>query len=130
MYLVSALQFSGCEKCDCHGHGNKDEGECSIETGICFCEDNTEGDHCDRCKPNYSGDPRYGNQCYYQCEARGFLRDPRGQGISSLQSYVPPWGGTPTRECLWIIKPDVDYGSAIIQLQVIYFLFLNKLIEI
>lgn len=42
----------------------------------------------------------------------------KGQGISSLQNYLPPRGGPPTRECLWIIKPDVDFGTAIIQLQI------------
>nr|XP_023015346.1 multiple epidermal growth factor-like domains protein 8 [Leptinotarsa decemlineata] len=108
----------GCKKCDCNGHGNKDQGECDIDTGICFCEDNTEGDHCERCKINYFGDPKNGNQCYYQCEARGLLRDPQGQGITSMQSYIPPWGGTPARECLWIIKPYINSGSAIIQLEV------------
>lgn len=117
MYF-NKCSYLGCQKCNCNGHGSKEKGECDIETGICYCEDNTEGDYCERCKPNYSGDPKDGKQCYYQCESRGVLTDPRGQGISSLQSYSPPWGGAPTRECLWIIKPDVDYGSPIIQLQV------------
>lgn len=89
-----------------------------MDTGICFCEDNTQGNHCERCKDNYFGEPRNGKECYYQCEARGVLSDPRGQGISSMQSYIPLWGGIPTRECLWIIKPEIDYGTPIIQLQV------------
>ncbi|XP_066249619.1 multiple epidermal growth factor-like domains protein 8 isoform X2 [Euwallacea similis] len=108
----------GCKKCECNGHGDVDNGECDIETGECFCQDNTEGQHCERCRPNYSGDPRNGQQCYYQCEARGVLTEPKGQGISSLQNYLPPRGGPPIRECLWIIKPDVDYGTPIIQLQI------------
>ncbi|XP_060517960.1 multiple epidermal growth factor-like domains protein 8 isoform X2 [Cylas formicarius] len=113
----NATADQGCQKCDCNGHGNIDQGECDRETGVCFCEDNTEGDHCEKCRPNYSGDPRDGKQCYYQCEARGFLSEPKGQGISSMQYYVPPWGGPPIRECLWIIKPDVEFGTPIIQLQ-------------
>ncbi|ENN77377.1 hypothetical protein YQE_06202, partial [Dendroctonus ponderosae] len=113
----NATKEIGCRKCECNGHGDFDKGECDIETGECFCHDNTEGFHCEKCQPNYSGDPRNGQQCYYQCEARGVLTEPKGQGISSLQNYLPPRGGPPTRECLWIIKPDVDFGTAIIQLQ-------------
>ncbi|KAJ8956844.1 hypothetical protein NQ318_014258 [Aromia moschata] len=111
----NATTEQGCQKCECNGHGNVALGECDIETGICHCEDNTEGDHCERCKVNYFGDPRNGKRCYYQCEARGLLTDSRGQGISSMQSYAPPWGGAPTRECLWIIKPEI---SGTIQLQI------------
>ncbi|CAH0556746.1 unnamed protein product [Brassicogethes aeneus] len=114
----NATTEAGCRKCDCNGHGNKDRGECDIETGVCYCEDNTEGDHCEKCKPNYSGDPRKGKQCYYQCEARGVLTGIRGQGISSLQAYIPPYGGPPTRECLWIINPLVDVGTSIVQLEI------------
>ncbi|XP_050307632.1 multiple epidermal growth factor-like domains protein 8 [Anthonomus grandis grandis] len=114
----NATNDLGCRKCECNGHGNLELGECDIETGECFCQDNTEGLHCERCKPNYSGDPRNGHQCYYQCEARGVLTDSRGQGISSIQNYLPPRGGPPIRECLWIIKPNVDFGTPIIQLQI------------
>ncbi|XP_030761458.1 multiple epidermal growth factor-like domains protein 8 isoform X2 [Sitophilus oryzae] len=114
----NATTEQGCRPCECNGHGDSDKGECDIETGECFCQDNTEGLHCERCKPNYSGDPRNGQQCYYQCEARGVLTEPKGQGISSLQNLNPPHGGPPIGECLWIIKPDVDYGTPIIQLQI------------
>uniref|UniRef100_A0A6P7FBW0 Multiple epidermal growth factor-like domains protein 8 n=1 Tax=Diabrotica virgifera virgifera TaxID=50390 RepID=A0A6P7FBW0_DIAVI len=113
----NATSEQGCRKCDCNGHGNKDKGECDMDTGVCFCEDNTRGDHCERCKNKYFGDPKNGKQCYYQCD-RGILRDSHGQGISSRQAYIPPWGGTPTRECLWIIKPDTNIGTPIIQLQI------------
>lgn len=92
--------------------------ECNSTTGICYCQDNTEGEQCERCKANYYGDPRGGKQCYYQCEARGMLHLPFGQGISSKQAYMAPWGGPPTRECLWIINPTIKNGSAIIQLQI------------
>lgn len=44
------------------------------------------------------------------------LTDNIGQGISSRKSYVSPWGGDPTRECLWIISPTEK--NAIIQLQI------------
>ncbi|XP_001814936.2 multiple epidermal growth factor-like domains protein 8 [Tribolium castaneum] len=114
----NATTEQGCHQCECNGHGIKELGECDNVTGTCYCQDNTEGEHCERCKMNYYGDPRNGKQCYYQCEARGVLDESRGQGISSMQAYSAPWGGSPTRECLWIIKPDVDYGTPIIQLQI------------
>ncbi|XP_076271195.1 multiple EGF like domains 8 isoform X2 [Rhynchophorus ferrugineus] len=114
----NATTDESCRKCECNGHGDVDKGECDIETGECFCQDNTEGLHCERCRPNYSGDPRNGQQCYYQCQARGVLTEPKGQGISSLQNNSPPRGVPPIGECLWIIKPDVDYGTPIIQLQI------------
>lgn len=109
---------TGCRRCDCNGHGIANEGDCDILTGVCHCKDNTEGDHCERCKPNYYGDPAKGGLCYYQCEPRGMLSQSLGQGISSRKAYTPPWGGAPTRECLWIIDPEVESGSVIIQLQV------------
>ncbi|XP_018320718.1 multiple epidermal growth factor-like domains protein 8 isoform X2 [Agrilus planipennis] len=114
----NATSMAGCRKCDCNGHGIEELGECDIDTGECYCKDNTEGKHCEKCKLNYYGDPRNNGQCYYQCEARGMLTSLEGQGISSRQSYSAPWGGPPTRECLWIISPEVDYGSVIIQLQI------------
>nr|XP_022913574.1 multiple epidermal growth factor-like domains protein 8 isoform X1 [Onthophagus taurus] len=113
----NATTDQGCHKCECNGHGNISKGECDIQTGVCFCQDNTEGDRCERCKANYYGDPRYGKQCYYQCEARGMLKSSEGQGISSRKSYNTS-REPPPRECLWIINPRVEFGSAIIQLQV------------
>ncbi|XP_017786408.1 PREDICTED: multiple epidermal growth factor-like domains protein 8 isoform X2 [Nicrophorus vespilloides] len=113
----NATTEQGCKQCECNGHGNESEGDCDIITGVCYCKDNTEGNQCERCKLNYYGDPRGGRQCYYQCEARGMLIGSNGQGISSRQSYSAPWGGPPTRECLWIINPIIESGSAIIQLQ-------------
>lgn len=116
----NATTEQGCHQCDCNGHGIKELGECDIETGVCYCQDNTEGDHCERCKANYYGNPRDGRQCYYQCESRGMLDGLFGQGISSRQAYKAPRVDTPTRECLWIINPAVDSGSVIIQLQVLF----------
>lgn len=69
----NATSVQGCQKCDCNGHGNETVGICDMETGICYCQDNTEGRKCERCKVNYYGNPLNGGQCYYQCEARGML---------------------------------------------------------
>lgn len=112
----NATSPEGCKQCDCNGHGNITVGICDMETGICFCQDNTQGRRCEKCKPNYYGDPTNGGQCYYQCEARGMLTNSIGQGISSRQSYISPWGGPPTHECLWIISPKER--NPIIQLQI------------
>lgn len=110
--------FIGCKQCECNGHGDKEIGECDITSGVCFCQDNTEGDNCDRCKTNFYGDPRNNKLCYFQCEARGMLTSPIGQGIGSKKQYTAPWGGLPIRECLWIIKPRVKKGTPVIQLHI------------
>ncbi|KAI4465589.1 netrin/laminin-related [Holotrichia oblita] len=112
----NATTEQGCHKCECNGHGDKTKGECDIITGVCYCQDNTEGDKCEKCKRNYYGDPKNGKQCYYHCEARGMLKGSEGQGISSRQSYNQP-REPPPKECLWIINPTVDDGTPIIQLQ-------------
>lgn len=106
----------GCKKCDCNEHGNVTAGICDMTSGMCYCQDNTEGRKCEQCKQNYYGSPLNGGQCYYQCEARGMLTQTIGQGISSHHAYMAPWSGPPPRECLWIISPDLR--NSVIQLQV------------
>nr|CAI5852919.1 unnamed protein product [Callosobruchus analis] len=114
----NATSEQGCLLCECNGHGDPARGFCDLQTGSCFCLDNTEGEHCERCRVNYWGDPKNGRQCYYQCEARGVLKGTRGQGISSKRAYRAPWGGPPARECLWIVEPEVENGTPVIQLQI------------
>ncbi|CAD5111260.1 DgyrCDS588 [Dimorphilus gyrociliatus] len=48
--------FTECVPCECNGHeiGND---KCNPETGICNCQHNTMGDHCEKCKDGYYGDP-------------------------------------------------------------------------
>lgn len=50
--------FGGfCVPCQCHGHSDT----CDPVTGKCFeCQDNTIGDHCERCDVGYQGDATQG----------------------------------------------------------------------
>lgn len=100
----NATSVEGCTPCECNGHGNQARGICDIQTGECFCQDNTEGFRCETCSRDYYGNPARGGQCYFHCESRGMLKQVGLQGIGSYQSYRSPFGPE-TRECLWIISP-------------------------
>lgn len=47
--------------------------------------------------------------CYYQCMPRGVLSGTEPQGLGSRLGQMTPWesrlGGSPSRECLWIVSP-------------------------
>lgn len=114
----NATSSRGCRRCDCNGHGDDDLGVCDVQTGECFCRDNTEGPNCEKCSGDYYGDPRHEGRCYYQCEARGMLTDEVEQGLGSHKAHSAPWGGPPVKECLWIISPGNISKSALIQLTI------------
>ncbi|KAE8741134.1 hypothetical protein FOCC_FOCC013392 [Frankliniella occidentalis] len=123
----SATSGQGCHGCNCNEHGSEALGVCDFQTGACFCQDNTIGDNCDKCKPGYYGDPRNGGMCYYQCMARGVLSgtDPQGLGsrLAPMSLQDSREIGPPTRECLWIVSPfhmdnRSSNPSSIIQLTV------------
>ncbi|XP_067001504.2 multiple epidermal growth factor-like domains protein 8 [Anabrus simplex] len=105
----NATTSQGCQSCNCNDHGNVEKDICDPQTGVCFCQDNTEGVTCDKCKKGYYGDPRHGGMCYYQCVSRGMLSGIEPQGLGSRLGLMTPWelrqGGPPTRECLWIVSP-------------------------
>ncbi|CAG2056404.1 unnamed protein product [Timema podura] len=111
----NATSGQGCHGCNCNEHGSESSGICDRDSGLCFCQDNTEGDNCDRCKKGYYGDPRNGGMCYYQCVARGMLTGLEPQGLGSRLGQLTPWeirpGVPPTRECLWIISPQSNKSA-------------------
>lgn len=112
----NATSTEGCKPCECNGHGNQVLGICDVQTGDCFCQDNTEGLRCEMCNKNFYGEPKEGGQCYFQCEARGMLKHLGKQGIGSHQSKPD------TSECLWIVSPHTPSGTvlndSLIQLEI------------
>lgn len=68
------------------------------------------GFKCEKCSTNYYGNPKNGGQCYFQCEARGMLKQTGLQGIGSYQSHKNHFGPE-ARECLWIISPHSATGA-------------------
>ncbi|KAK0091776.1 hypothetical protein PV326_002712 [Microctonus aethiopoides] len=110
----NATTSLGCKKCNCNEHGDKMMDYCDRRTGICFCKDNTVGENCERCKKGYYGDPKNGGMCYYGCMSRGMLAGEANgqQGLGSRHSQMSLWeshlGGSPTRECLWIVRPKSE----------------------
>lgn len=98
--------LTGCVPCECNGHGDKTDGYCNSTDGKCYCQDNTEGDHCELCKSGYYGDPRDENKCYLKCDGRtilgnitsGALGSHAGDGVKN----------TAHAYCLWILTIHSD----------------------
>ena len=51
--------FNDCIECDCNQHSEK---PCDPESGICECEHNTAGSHCEQCAEGFFGNSRDGKQ--------------------------------------------------------------------
>mgnify|MGYP002716360404 FL=1 len=66
-YRNSSFQQT-CQKCECNDHEDTKRGICDSKTGTCFCKDNTEGDHCEKCIKGFYGNPKNGGICYSQVE--------------------------------------------------------------
>eukprot|EP00794_Sanderia_malayensis_P006149 gene6149-6855_t len=61
--------FPDCKKCQCNGHSTS----CDPKTGVCInCQDNTAGDHCEKCSAGFYGDATKGSSkdCS-QCQCPG-----------------------------------------------------------
>ncbi|XP_014282328.1 multiple epidermal growth factor-like domains protein 8 [Halyomorpha halys] len=108
----NATSPDGCKRCNCNDHGSEELNICDPVTGVCYCEDNTIGTNCDKCKKGYYGDPRRGGTCYYQCMSRGMVSPSEARGLGSKLAEMSIWesrqGHPPTRECLWILKEEKE----------------------
>ena len=52
-------QTLGCQECQCNGHGDAAAGTCDNVTGICYCTENSKGDHCEECVAGFYHDHRW-----------------------------------------------------------------------
>ncbi|CAH2319058.1 multiple epidermal growth factor-like domains 8 [Pelobates cultripes] len=89
-----ATQKPGCQECACNKHGKPELGYCDRNTGVCFCTDNTQGEHCEKCAPGYYGDPRNGGTCYLECQGRQLISNVSSSALGS------PGGSY----CLWVLS--------------------------
>lgn len=61
--------FTTCPKCRCNGHSR-----CRLVDDVCDknCQHNTEGEHCEHCRPTFYGNPINGGVCHpCQCNGHG-----------------------------------------------------------
>ncbi|XP_038062576.1 multiple epidermal growth factor-like domains protein 8 [Patiria miniata] len=93
-------QSQGCRECQCNGHGDATLGSCHNETGICYCTENTKGDHCEECVTGFYHDPRFAQHCSRECSGRMLLTNVesaalgsgQGDGVTLSEAY-----------CLWVL---------------------------
>ena len=112
----NATTTEGCQICQCNNHGNATAGICNPVSGQCYCQDQTEGAKCDRCKAGYYGDPRQGGTCYSQCSSRGILASASN---GSLGSYFAPdmrssnhrKSEYDVQDCVWLLDVDNNIAS-------------------
>ncbi|XP_006821585.2 multiple epidermal growth factor-like domains protein 8 [Saccoglossus kowalevskii] len=97
----NATTETGCLECACNGHGDSSLNNCHGNTGICYCIDNTRGDHCEHCVDGYYGNPVNNNKCYKLCEGRTFLTNAVASAFGSHEGkgVIDASHGY----CLWII---------------------------
>ncbi|XP_078593005.1 multiple epidermal growth factor-like domains protein 8 [Branchiostoma floridae x Branchiostoma japonicum] len=97
-----ATSLLGCQQCQCNGHSNATLGDCDMGTGVCYCIDNTQGDHCEECIEGFYGDPRNGGRCYHECDGRVVLTSIESSGLGSHAGK-----GVTNKShayCLWILS--------------------------
>lgn len=104
-----------CIPCRCNGHGNKSKGKCDPKTGLCYCEDNTEGSNCQRCHPGYYGDPKNRGNCFLGCSNRAVISNVSktiayfGSLRNNFDQFSQPKSSSGSMNpfrCLWILIAD------------------------
>ncbi|XP_074075473.1 multiple epidermal growth factor-like domains protein 8 isoform X1 [Macrotis lagotis] len=99
---------AGCRPCQCNGHGDPQRGHCDGHTGLCFCQDHTEGAHCELCAPGYYGDPRAGGSCFRECGGRALLTNVSSVALGSRRAGGPPQVGSHAGPglayCVWVVS--------------------------
>ena len=98
-----------CRRCKCNGNGDPRKGLCDKENGRCFCVNNTDGDHCDRCKESagYYSKPDDNNVCYKMCTGWAIMSGI--DGISYIGSEQGDGAKNPERVvCIWQISTKDD----------------------
>uniref|UniRef100_A0A2K5KJX8 Multiple epidermal growth factor-like domains protein 8 n=1 Tax=Cercocebus atys TaxID=9531 RepID=A0A2K5KJX8_CERAT len=107
----NATGSRGCRPCQCNGHGDPRRGHCDNLSGLCFCQDHTEGAHCQLCSPGYYGDPRAGGSCFRECGGRALLTNVSSVALGSRRvgGLLPPGGGAARAGpglsyCVWVVS--------------------------
>ncbi|XP_022097491.1 multiple epidermal growth factor-like domains protein 8 [Acanthaster planci] len=93
-------QSLGCLECQCNGHGDPTHGRCHNVTGICYCIENSRGEHCEECVVGFYHDPRFPQHCSHECRGRMLLTNAESAALGSGQGDgVSP----PQAYCLWVL---------------------------
>ncbi|XP_043935354.1 multiple epidermal growth factor-like domains protein 8 [Protopterus annectens] len=98
----NATQKGGCRQCACNGHGMPSMGYCDVATGVCYCTDNTEGEHCERCVSGFYGDPRNNGTCYSECKGRTVLTNITSSALGSQK--VSGTTSLGLSYCVWVLS--------------------------
>ncbi|XP_035660967.1 laminin-like protein epi-1 isoform X3 [Branchiostoma floridae] len=114
------------EDCKCYGHSD----ECDASGRCLRCKHNTMGDHCEKCLPGYTGDPRYSTpgdcSAIVPCTCNGHSDACDAEGIclnckhntqgDQCEVCADGYRGDATRgtpnDCHWAFEPCDCYGHS------------------
>ena len=104
----NAMTIHGCKKCYCSNNGDPQRNICNIKDGTCYCLNNTAGNHCENCLPNFSHVPKEykdsfpGHICHLNCN-RSTIHFVNSSGwlVASHSKNTSPF-----ITCLWILAGE------------------------